>query len=333
MTKPTPLIDSHGRVHTSLRISITDRCNIRCFYCMPAENVKFRPRDEILTYEEIERFATVAARLGINRLRITGGEPLVRKNLAGLIERLSAIGGIEDIALTTNGVLLAEQAADLKNAGLQRLNISLDTLDDDVFFKLSRRRGIDQIIAGIHQAKKLGFDKIRLNAIAIKSITEQEIVPLAAFARQYDLELRFIEFMPLDADDQWQRQQVLTGDEIKDILETSFGELLPVPRDDVSQPAVDFRFSDGQGQIGFINPLSHPFCNNCNRIRITAEGQLRNCLFSTTEWDARRLLRNEGTDDELETLIRSCVSKKNAAHGIDSDTFIKPQRAMYQIGG
>ena len=333
MTKPTPLIDSHGRVHTSLRISITDRCNIRCFYCMPAENVKFRPRDEILTYEEIERFATVAARLGINRLRITGGEPLVRKNLAGLIERLSAIGGIEDIALTTNGVLLAEQAADLKNAGLQRLNISLDTLDDDVFFKLSRRRGIDQIIAGIHQAKKLGFEKIRLNAIAIKSITEQEIVPLAAFARQYDLELRFIEFMPLDADDQWQRQQVLTGDEIKSILEASFCELLPVTRDDVSQPAVDFRFSDNQGRIGFINPLSHPFCHNCNRIRITAEGQLRNCLFSTTEWDARRLLRNEGTDDELETLIRSCVNAKNAAHGIDSDTFIKPQRAMYQIGG
>jgi cyclic pyranopterin phosphate synthase len=328
MTKPTPLIDSHGRVHTSLRISITDRCNIRCFYCMPAENVKFRPRDEILTYEEIERFATVAARLGINRLRITGGEPLVRKNLAGLIERLSAIGGIEDIALTTNGVLLAEQAADLKNAGLQRLNISLDTLDDDVFFKLSRRRGIDQIIAGIHQAKKLGFEKIRLNAI-----TEQEIVPLAAFARQYDLELRFIEFMPLDADDQWQRQQVLTGDEIKNILEMSFCELLPVTRDDVSQPAVDFQFSDGQGRIGFINPLSQPFCHNCNRIRITAEGQLRNCLFSTTEWDARRLMRNEGTDDELETLIRSCVSKKNAAHGIDSDTFIKPQRAMYQIGG
>ena len=333
MTKPTPLIDSHGRIHTSLRISITDRCNIRCFYCMPAENVEFRPREEILTYEEIERFATVAARLGINRLRITGGEPLVRKNLAGLIERLSAIGGIEDIALTTNGVLLAEQAADLKNAGLQRLNISLDTLDDDVFFKLSRRRGIEQVIAGIHQAKKLGFKKIRLNAIAIKSITEQEIVPLAAFARQYDLELRFIEFMPLDADDQWQRQQVLTGDEIKSILEASFCELLPVTRDDVSQPAVDFRFSDNQGRIGFINPLSHPFCHNCNRIRITAEGQLRNCLFSTTEWDARRLLRNEGTDDELGTLIRSCVNAKNAAHGIDSDTFVKPQRAMYQIGG
>ena len=333
MTKPTPLIDSHGRIHTSLRISITDRCNIRCFYCMPAENVEFRPREEILTYEEIERFATVAARLGINRLRITGGEPLVRKNLAGLIERLSAIGGIDDIALTTNGVLLAEQAADLKNAGLQRLNISLDTLDDDVFFKLSRRRGIEKVIAGIHQAKKLGFKKIRLNAIAIKSITEQEIVPLAAFARQYDLELRFIEFMPLDADDQWQRQQVLTGDEIKSILEASFCELLPVTRDDVSQPAVDFRFSDNQGRIGFINPLSHPFCHNCNRIRITAEGQLRNCLFSTTEWDARRLLRNEGTDDELGTLIRSCVNAKNAAHGIDSDTFVKPQRAMYQIGG
>jgi cyclic pyranopterin phosphate synthase len=333
MTKPTPLVDSHGRVHTSLRISITDRCNIRCFYCMPAENVKFRPREEILTYEEIERFVSVVARLGINRLRITGGEPLVRKNLAGLIERLSRIAGIDDIALTTNGVLLAEQAVALKKAGLHRLNISLDTLDDDVFFQLSRRHGIAQVIAGIHQARKLGFDKIRLNAIAIKSITEKDIVPLAAFARQYDLELRFIEFMPLDADDQWQRQQVLTGDEIKNILEASFCKLLPVARVDVSQPAVDFRFSDGQGRIGFINPLSQPFCHNCNRIRITAEGQLRNCLFSTTEWDARRLLRNEGTDDELETLIRSCVSGKNVAHGIDSDTFIRPQRAMYQIGG
>ena len=333
MTKPTPLIDSHGRVHTSLRISITDRCNIRCFYCMPAENVKFRPRNELLSYEEIERFASVAARLGINRLRITGGEPLVRNNLAELIERLSAIDGIHDIALTTNGILLAEQAAKLKTAGLQRLNISLDTLDDDVFFQLSRRRGIDQVIAGIHAAKQLGFEKIRLNAIAIKSITEQEIVPLAMFARQHDLELRFIEFMPLDADDQWQRQQVLTGDKIKDILEASFCNLVPVTRNDPSQPAVDFQFSDGQGRIGFINPLSQPFCHNCNRIRITAEGQLRNCLFSTTEWDARKLLRNQGSDEQLEALIRSCVRGKNAAHGIDSDTFIKPQRAMYQIGG
>ncbi|MBT4692914.1 MAG: GTP 3',8-cyclase MoaA [Planctomycetaceae bacterium] len=333
MTKPPPLIDSHGRVHTSLRISVTDRCNIRCFYCMPAENVQFRPREELLSYEEIERFASVAARLGINRLRITGGEPLVRNNLAGLIERLSAIAGIDDIALTTNGVLLAEQATELKNAGLQRLNISLDTLDDGVFFKLSRRRGIDRIIAGIHHANKLGFKKIRLNAIAIKSITEQEIVPLTKFARQHDLELRFIEFMPLDADDQWQRQQVLTGDEIKAILETSFCKLLPVARDDGSQPAVDFQFADGQGRIGFINPLSQPFCHNCNRIRITAEGQLRNCLFSTTEWDVRELLRNKATAAELEALIRSCVSGKNAAHGIDSDTFIKPQRAMYQIGG
>ena len=226
MTKPTPLIDSHGRVHTSLRISITDRCNIRCFYCMPAENVEFRPRNEILTYEEIERFTSVAARLGVNRLRITGGEPLVRNNLAALIKRLSMIPGIDDIALTTNGVLLAEQAAGLKNAGLQRLNISLDTLDDDVFFQLSRRRGINQVIAGIHQAKKLGFNKIRLNAIAIKSITEEAIVPLADFARQYDLELRFIEFMPLDADDQWQRQQVLTGDEIKTILESEIMHFL-----------------------------------------------------------------------------------------------------------
>jgi cyclic pyranopterin phosphate synthase len=300
---------------------------------MPAENVNFRPRDELLSYEEIERFASVAARLGINRLRITGGEPLVRNNLAELIERLSAIDGIHDIALTTNGILLAEQAAKLKTAGLQRLNISLDTLDDDVFFQLSRRRGIDQVIAGIHAAKQLGFERIRLNAIAIKSITEQEIVPLAKFARQHDLELRFIEFMPLDADDQWQRQQVLTGDKIKDILEVSFCNLVPVTRNDPSQPAVDFQFSDGQGRIGFINPLSQPFCHNCNRIRITAEGQLRNCLFSTTEWDARKLLRNQGSDEQLEALIRSCVRGKNAAHGIDSDTFIKPQRAMYQIGG
>jgi len=333
MTEKQPLVDGLGRVHTSLRISVTDRCNIRCFYCMPEDNVVFKPRAEILSFEEITRFVSVAAQLGIRKLRITGGEPLVRSNLPDLIVALTSIPGINQIAMTTNGVLLAAYAKQLKQAGLHKLNISLDTLDDDKFYQLSRRRGIDDVIAGIHAAGKLGFDKIRLNAIAIRNMTEQDIIPLAEFARTYDLELRFIEFMPLDAEDRWQRSQVLTGDEIKHVLESQFGKLIPLRRDDPSQPAVDYGFADGHGSIGFINPVSQPFCGDCNRLRITAEGQLRNCLFSTSEWDVRQLLRQGGTDDDLETLIRECIDAKKPAHGIDSDGFEKPERAMFQIGG
>ena len=328
----SPLVDRLGRVHTSLRLSVTDRCNIRCFYCMP-ESVKFMPRDEILSYEEIMRFVRVAVRLGINKLRITGGEPLVRSDLSDLIGMLRKIPGIEDIALTTNGVLLSEFAQSLKDAGLQRLNISLDTLDADTFRKISRRDGLERVLEGISTAQKVGFEKLRLNALAIRGVSEGDIVPLGDFARKQDLELRFIEFMPLDAEDNWEMNQVISGSDIRETLERAFCRLVPLDSHDRSQPAVDYGFEDGRGRIGFINSVTEPFCSTCNRLRLTAEGQIRNCLFSTVEWDARTLLRSEGSDQELEDLIRDCVQSKKPGHGIDSDDFQKPARAMYQIGG
>jgi GTP 3',8-cyclase len=333
MTNDLPLIDSLGRVHTNLRISVTDRCNIRCFYCMPEENVRFRPRHEILSFEEIERFARVAAAMGVNKLRLTGGEPLVRSGLPKLVERLAAIEGIHDIALTTNGILLEEHAQALKDAGLARINISLDALTEETFRKIARRDGLDRVLAGIQAAKRVGFTKIRLNAVAIKGITEPEVVPLARFAREQGMEMRFIEFMPLDADDNWQQSQVLSGEEIRRQIEEAIGPLEAAERPDPSQPATDFRFTDGGGTIGFINPVTQPFCEDCNRLRITAEGQVRNCLFSTVEWDARAVMRGGGSDEELADLVRDCVRAKKPGHGIDSAEFVKPERAMYQIGG
>ena len=327
------LIDRFGRKHNSLRLSVTDRCNIRCFYCMPAENVVFRPRAELLAFEEIVRFVQVASSLGVNKLRLTGGEPLVRNDLHLLVAQLREVPGVDDIALTTNGVLLAEQAQQLFDAGLHRLNVSLDSLSEAVFEKISRRSGLQQILDGIFAARKVGFENIRLNAIAIRGLTEDEIIPLAQFAREHDFQLRFIEFMPLDADGNWHEDEVLSGQTIRTILETEFCELIPTSRGDASQPAVDFRFADGVGRIGFINPVSQPFCDSCNRLRLTAEGQIRNCLFSTTEWDARALLREGSSDDELRKLIRDCVAAKQPAHGIGESDFQKPERAMYQIGG
>jgi cyclic pyranopterin phosphate synthase len=300
---------------------------------MPDENVRFRPRHEILSFEEIERFARVAASMGVNKLRLAGGEPLVRADLHKLVQQLAAIQGIRDIALTTNGILLEEQAQSLKDAGLSRINISLDALSEETFRRIARRDGLDRVIAGIHAAKRVGFERIRLNAVAIKGITEPEIVPLARFARENEMEMRFIEFMPLDAEQHWQHDQVLSGEEIRQQIEEAIGPLEPAPRPDPSQPATDFRFTDGSGTIGFINPVTQPFCEDCNRLRLTAEGQIRNCLFSTVEWDARAVLRGGGTDEELAELIRECVRAKKPGHGIDSADFVRPERAMYQIGG
>src|SRR5262245_60245218 len=333
MTNDPPLVDSLGRIHTNLRISVTDRCNIRCFYCMPDENVRFLPRRDILSFEEIERFARVCARLGVNKLRLTGGEPLVRAELHKLVGRLATIEGIHDIALTTNGILLAEQAQALKDAGLSRINISLDALTEETFRHIARRGGLDRVLAGIHAAKHVGFTRIRLNAVAIKGVTEPEVVPLANFAREHGMEMRFIEFMPLDAENRWQHDQVLTGEEIRRQLEDAIGPLAPIERSDPSQPAMDFRFIDGSGTLGFINPVTQPFCEDCNRLRLTAEGKIRNCLFSTVEWDARAVLRGGGTDDELTQLIRDCVWAKKPGHGIDTPDFVRPARAMYEIGG
>lgn len=327
------LVDSFGRRHNNLRISVTDRCNIRCFYCMPEENVRFRPREELLTFEEIVRFVRVAAGLGIDRLRLTGGEPLVRHDLAALVKLLAEIPGIRDIALTTNGILLAEQAAALRGAGLQRLNVSLDTLSEATFERIARRTGLQRVLDGIFSAQRAGFDRIRLNTVSIRGITENEIVSLARFAREHALELRFIEYMPLDADQQWDHEQVLGGDEVRQMIDREVGALEPLPVVDPSQPATDFRYVDGGGRVGFINPVTQPFCGDCNRLRLTAEGQVRNCLFSTVEWDARAILRGGGSDEDLAVLVQSCVAAKKAGHGIDTPEFMRPERAMYQIGG
>ncbi|HEY4232730.1 MAG TPA: GTP 3',8-cyclase MoaA [Lacipirellulaceae bacterium] len=333
ITDKSPLVDQLGRTHHSLRISVTDRCNIRCFYCMPNENVQFKPRNEILSFEEIVRFVRVVSQMGVRRLRLTGGEPLVRSDVPQLVEQLAALPLVDDLALTTNGILLAEQADALRRAGLRRVNISLDTISEEVFEKITRREGLDRVLAGIEAAIRVGFQSIRLNAIAIRGLTENEILPLARFARERGLELRFIEYMPLDAEKHWQAGDVLDGDTIRRIVEAEFGRLLPVDPPHPSQPAVDFEYADGRGRIGLIHPVSRPFCESCDRLRLTAEGQVRNCLFSSVEWDARALLRGGGTDDEIARLVRDCVWAKATAHGIGSDEFVRPERAMYQIGG
>jgi cyclic pyranopterin phosphate synthase len=299
---------------------------------MPHERVRFKPRRELLTYEEIERFVRVVARLGVSKLRITGGEPLVRLDLDELVRSLARLPGIDDLALTTNGILLAEQAEALKAAGLHRLNISLDTLREETFQQIARRDDLPRVLEGIAAAKEVGFSRIRLNAVAIRGLTEEDIIPLARFARRAELELRFIEFMPLDADGQWDDQQVLAGEEIKRQVEQVFGPLTPASRPDPSQPATDYDYADG-GRIGFINPVTQPFCEHCNRLRITAEGQVRNCLFSHAEWDARKIIRSGAGDESIRALIRECIAAKKTGHGIDSPDFTRPLRAMYQIGG
>ena len=300
---------------------------------MPADGIQFQPREQLLSYEEMHRFVRIASEMSVDKIRITGGEPLVRADLPVLIQMLSALPLIRDIALTTNGMLLAEHAVALKQSGLRRLNISLDTLSEETFKHISRRTGLDKVIEGIGTAMDVGFEKIRLNAIAIKDLTEPDVIPLARFARERNLELRFIEFMPLDAEDRWETENVLTGGEIRSIIESEFGELSAASRTDASQPSVDYRYNDRDCAVGFINPVSEPFCGDCNRLRLTCEGQIRSCLFSTEEWDARQLLRNGHSDLEIADLIRDCIANKKRGHLIDADGFQKPERAMYQIGG
>lgn len=328
-----PLVDRFGRVHRSLRISVTDRCNIRCFYCMPDETLRFRPRSELLTFEEIARLVEVLSRGGVVRLRLTGGEPLVREGIPRLLELLRAISRVEEIALTTNGILLPPVATALRDAGLDRINISLDTLDEGRFREISRREGLHRVLAGIDSALECGFRSIRLNAVAIANLSEPDVVPLVEFAVARGLEMRFIEFMPLDGDRQWGADRVLSGARIREILERKLGQLEPLEREDPARPAANWRFTNGSGVVGFIEPVSHPFCGACDRLRVTAEGKLRNCLFSTVEWDVRELLRQGADDATLLSRVRECVAAKRAAHGIDSDAFERPERAMYQIGG
>ena len=333
----TPLIDTYGRVHDNLRISVTDRCNIRCFYCMPEEGVKFQPREEILTFEEIERFVRVAVSLGVRKLRITGGEPLLRKDLAKLIHRLGAIEGIQDMALTTNGVLLAEQAQELYDAGLRRLNVHLDTLDRERFKQITRRDDFGKVMNGIETALRIGYPVIKINAVAVKNLVEGDIVPLARFGREHGIEIRYIEFMPLDAQGIWDHDRVLLTDDMIAMLTREIGPLREIPDRDPRAPATEYEFADGQGRIGFIASVSKPFCLNCNRIRLTADGKFRYCLFAIEETDMRGLLRNgvqsPETDQAIADAIRGSVKDKWIGHQINTAKFIPPPRPMYSIGG
>jgi len=326
------LVDRFGRVHTDLRVSVTDRCNLGCTYCMPLE-AEFRPRADMLTDVEIGRVVRVAAGLGIRSVRLTGGEPLLRSTLAALVARLAALPGIEEVAVTTNGLLLAEQAAALRRAGLARLNVSLDSLRPDVFERIARRSGLDRVLAGLAAAKEAGFPSIRINAVSIRGLTEAEVVPLADFCRREGFQLRFIEFMPLDAEATWSREQVLSGADVREILARDVGPLAPVDGTDPGQPATEYAWTDGGGRVGFIDPVSAPFCDRCDRLRLTADGQFRNCLFSLAEWDVRAVLRGAGSDEAIAGLLRDCVAAKRAAHGIDTPDFARPARSMYQIGG
>ncbi len=328
-----PLVDGFGRVHTDLRISVTDRCNIRCTYCMPTEGVQFRSHAEILSYEEIERFVQVAARLGIRQLRLTGGEPLVRKNVTRLVEMLAAVPGIDEIAMTTNGILLDRHAEALKAAGLHRLNISLDTVNAERFRQITRRDELPRVLKGIEAARSAGFQQIKLNAVAIRNLSEEEIVPLALFAREHDLELRFIEFMPADGDRRWSGDRVLPGEAILKILCDAVGPLELVSAPGSQAPAAEYRFLDGRGRIGLIHSVTEPFCGRCDRLRLTADGKVRNCLFSTRQWDAKALLRTGGTQQQLAELIRAAVGAKGKARGTSDGGFAPTDLPMHQIGG
>ena len=328
-----PLVDSWGRVHDNLRISVTDRCNIRCFYCMPETDVHFVQRSEILDFEEIERFVHIAVTLGIRKLRVTGGEPLVRRDLAVLIRRLSTIAGIEDLALTTNGVLLPQLAAPLYEAGLRRINVHLDTIDRARFLEITRRDEIHKVLAGLEACKQLGYSKIKLNAVAVKHLVEPDIVPLARYARENGFEVRYIEFMPLDAQNLWDRSKVLLADEIIATLGREIAPLVPVPDPDPRAPASEYQFSDGIGRVGFIASVSRPFCLNCNRLRLTADGKLRYCLFAVEEDDVKTLLRSGASDEAIVALIRRNVAGKWEGHEINSTRFVAPPRPMYSIGG
>ncbi len=325
------MLDTFGRVHNNLRISVTDRCNLRCTYCMP-ENVTFMNKRELLTFEEIARFVEIVAPLGIDKIRLTGGEPLLRRDLPRLVEMICRVPGIKDIGLTTNGITLAESARALFDAGLRRINVSLDALDPDRFRELARRDGVERVIAGILAAKKAGFEPVKINAVAIRGVSEFEVVPLARFAREHGLEVRFIEYMPIGAD-QWEREKVYFAHEILDQLETHVGSLVPAADQDPRAPAQDFDYTDGGGRVGIIASISRPFCLSCNRVRLTAEGKLRNCLFALNEIDLKPLLRNAGPPEEIAALVRQNIWEKWEGHEINTARFVKPDRTMHAIGG
>jgi len=330
------LVDSFGRVVRDLRISVTDRCNFRCTYCMPAEGMIWLDRSEVLTYEEIERVARICVeKFGVDSLRLTGGEPTVRAHLPQLISKLAALrlpdGTKPDIALTTNGATLRNIAGELRDAGLDRINVSLDSLKPERFFAMTRRDELHNVLAGIAEAQVAGFSPMKVNAVVERGANDDEILDLVRYGRDNNVEVRFIEFMPLDATNEWERNKVVSQDEIVAAIAAEFPlELMPARG---AAPADRWRFLDGKGTVGVIPSVTHPFCGDCDRVRLTSDGQFRTCLFATDESDIRALLRNGGTDAEIAELIQVAVGAKWAGHQINQVNFIRPNRSMSQIGG
>jgi cyclic pyranopterin phosphate synthase len=330
------LIDRYGRIVRDLRISVTDRCNFRCTYCMPEEGLNWLDRAELLTFEEIERIARVCVeRFEIDSLRLTGGEPTVRAHLPKLIERLARLrlgdGRKPDIALTTNGATLRNIATQLRDAGLDRINVSLDSLQRERFLAMTRRDELDNVLAGINEAVATGFDKVKVNTVVERGTNDDEILDLATFGRNLGVEVRFIEFMPLDATNEWERQKVVTQNEIV----AAIGQVYPLEQIPArgAAPADRWRYLDGTGTVGVIPSVSQPFCGDCDRVRLTSDGQFRTCLFATNEFDLRAIMRNGGTDDDMAQLIIDAVATKWAGHQINQVNFIRPNRSMSQIGG
>ena len=328
----TPLVDTHGRTVRDLRISVTDRCNLRCVYCMPAEGMAWLPREQLLTYEEIARFARIAVSLGVHGIRLTGGEPTVRRDLPDLVHMLAAIAPDLDLSLTTNGLALVAMAPALRAAGLRRINVSLDTLDPMRFLAIARRDRHRNVLAGLEAARDAGLSPIKLNAVLMRGFNDDEAVPLARFGRERGVEVRFIEWMPLDAQHGWSREKLVPADEILAAIADEF-PIDPVEGQDPSAPARLYRYRDGGGRVGVIASVTRPFCGHCDRIRLTADGQIRTCLFSLKEYDFRRALREGASDSEIVELLRAAVLRKEPGHLINSPFFVQPDRGMSAIGG
>jgi len=326
------LVDGHGRSIGDVRVSVTDRCNFRCQYCMPAEGMAWLERDQVLSFEEIARLVGLLASMGVGDVRLTGGEPLVRREFPRLAAMLAALDGVRDLSVTTNGFLLERDAQALVAAGVKRFNVSIDSLQRDRFYEITRRDSLPRVLAGLKVLARFPqAHPIKINAVGMRGFTETEVLPFAAFAREHPYEVRFIEFMPLDADQRWDPASVLTGEEIRAAIH-AVHPLEAMPREP-SATARTYRFKDGRGKIGFINPVSEPFCADCNRIRITAEGKLRTCLFSLHETDLREPLRSGAGDAQLAQIIRDAVWAKELKHHVNDPGYRQPHRTMSQIGG
>ena len=332
MPSTPSLVDPQGRVLRDLRISVTDRCNLRCLYCMPFEGVAWLPKGDLLTFEEIARVAGLAVGLGVPGIRLTGGEPTVRADLAVLVRQLRALGPRLDLSLTTNGLRLVALAGDLRQAGLTRVNVSLDTLDRARFQQIARRDCLDQVLAGLEAAKRVGFSPIKINAVLMRGVNDDEVVPLAAWARGQGYELRYIEWMPLDAQHSWSTAKLVAAAEILERLGAAF-PLEPLPGADPNAPAERFRYLDGGGTVGVVASVTRAFCARCDRIRLTADGQIRTCLFAHKEHDLRTALRSGASDEDIAGLLRAATWKKEPGHLISQPGFQQPARGMSAIGG